>query len=187
MVMMKPEPTCVDYTEALICGRPLQGLKAFERNGKIVSASLRQSIFEDGDDEARTRPQQSNKVLHTQTCPGPDRGDATGSSGTRGRAVQHFAERRRGERRTREERTQQKDASSEWLGLDEERISKRAPELIDNNKAAIRGDPALGSCTVNFWVVDEYGNAELRQGIHDRSHPQRMRLHTTKLRDGVLT
>jgi gamma-glutamyltranspeptidase/glutathione hydrolase len=50
------------------------------------------------------------------------------------------------------------DTSTEWL-LDRERISKRALELFDSQKAVIQGKPSPSSCTVSFQVVDELGNA----------------------------
>ena len=49
-------------------------------------------------------------------------------------------------------------SSTEWL-LDKERISKRAMELFDSQKAVIQGKPSPSSCTVSFQVVDELGNA----------------------------
>eukprot|EP00986_Skeletonema_menzelii_P013428 scaffold7791_cov146-Skeletonema_menzelii.AAC.2 len=49
-------------------------------------------------------------------------------------------------------------SSSEWL-LNKERISKRALELFDSEKAVAQGTPTPSSCTVSFQVVDELGNA----------------------------
>lgn len=48
--------------------------------------------------------------------------------------------------------------SSEWL-LNKERISKRALDLFDSQKAVAQGKPTPSSCTVSFQVVDNLGNA----------------------------
>ncbi|KAL7434882.1 hypothetical protein ACHAXM_004314 [Skeletonema potamos] len=50
------------------------------------------------------------------------------------------------------------ESSIDWL-LNKERISKRALELFDSEKAVIEGKPTPSSCTVSFQVVDELGNA----------------------------
>lgn len=49
-------------------------------------------------------------------------------------------------------------SSSEWL-LNKERISKRALDLFDSEKAVVQGKPTPSSCTVSFQVVDNLGNA----------------------------
>ena len=51
-----------------------------------------------------------------------------------------------------------RESSTEWL-LDKERISKRALEMFDSEKAVISGKPTPSSCTVSFQVVDGSGNA----------------------------
>ena len=49
-------------------------------------------------------------------------------------------------------------STTEWL-LNKERISKRALELFDSEKAVVQGKPTPSSCTVSFQVIDELGNA----------------------------
>ncbi|KAL9178653.1 hypothetical protein ACHAXT_001991 [Thalassiosira profunda] len=145
-----PEPICVDYRGINLWEVPpngqgiagliaLEGLNALEENGLVTT-----SLYED---EA-AHPQQSSEMLHAQiemmrlgfgdarafVCD-PDFAKSSGD----GTAMQC-------------------KSSAEWL-LDKERISKRAFELFDAEKAVVQGTPAPTSCTVSFQVIDEEGNA----------------------------
>lgn len=118
----------------------LEGLNALEKN-KIVTTSLL-------DDES-CHPQLSAEMLHAQIeMMRLGFGDARSFV-----CDPDFV--KRGDKDENEVATKK---TTEWL-LNKERISRRALDLFNPEKAVVQGKPTPSSCTVSFQVVDESGNA----------------------------
>lgn len=116
----------------------LEGLNALEQN-KIVTTSLL-------DDES-CHPQLSADMLHSQIeMMRLGFGDARAFV-----CDPDFVKRD-------DEDDDDAKSSTGWL-LNKERISRRALDLFDPEKAVVEGKPTPSSCTVSFQVVDELGNA----------------------------
>ena len=145
-----PEPICVNYHGINVWEVPpngqgiagliaLEGLAALEKHGKVATTSLYA--------DETTHPQPSCEMLHAQIeMMRLGFGDARA----------HVCDPEFVKEPTDE--GEQSKSSSEWL-LDKERISKRALELFDTEKAVVQGVPDPSSCTVSFQVVDGEGNA----------------------------
>ena len=109
----------------------LEGLNALEEHGVVTTSKL---INES------CHPQQSSEMFHAQIeMMRLGFGDAR----------RHVCD---------PDYVKEEESSTEWL-LDSGRISKRAMDLFDQEKAVIHGMPDATSCTVSFQVVDEEGNA----------------------------
>ncbi len=146
-----PSPICVNYRGINVWEVPpngqgiagliaLKGLQALEDENIITSSSLG---MDDGD-EISYHPQPSAEMLHAQIeMMRLGFGDA--------RAFVCDPD-------VANEGRKMEECSTEWL-LDPGRISKRAVDLFDANKAVIHAKPSPCSCTVSFQVVDEAGNA----------------------------
>lgn len=115
----------------------LEGLNALEENGNVTSSLL---------DGESCHPQLSADMLHAQIeMMRLGFGDARSYV-----CDPDFVKADEDEDGTK--------STSEWL-LNKERISKRALDLFDSEKAVVQGKPTPSSCTVSFQVVDELGNA----------------------------
>lgn len=146
-----PSPICVNYRGINVWEVPpngqgiagliaLKGLQALEDEKIITSSSLG---MENGD-ENRYHPQPSAEMLHAQIeMMRLGFGDARAFV-----CDPEFAN----------DSGKMEECSTEWL-LDPGRISRRAVNLFNVNKAVIHAKPTPCSCTVSFQVVDETGNA----------------------------
>lgn len=113
----------------------LEGLNALEQNQVVTSSLL--------DDES-CHPQLSAEMLHAQIeMMRLGFGDARNFV-----CDPRFAK-----------RNENDDSTSVECLLNKERISKRALNFFDSEKAVVQGKPAPSSCTVSFQVVDDIGNA----------------------------
>ena len=144
-----PEPICVEYHGIKVWEVPpngqgiagliaLEGLSALEDSGRVPTSLFRQVMYDE--DETPYHPQSSSDMLHAQIeMMRLGFGDAR----------RHVCD---------SDYVKEEESSTEWL-LDSGRISKRAMDLFDQEKAVIHGMPDATSCTVSFQVVDEEGNA----------------------------
>ena len=144
-----PNPICVNYRGINVWEVPpngqgiagliaLEGLSALEESGRVPSTMFKEVFMPDG--ETPHHPQVSAEMLHAQIeMIRLGFGDARA----------HVCD---------SDFVEKKQSSTEWL-LDAGRISKRAMDLFDSEKAIIHGIPDTNSCTVSFQVVDVEGNA----------------------------
>jgi len=154
-----PDPICVNYHGINVWEVPpngqgiagliaLEGLSSLEENG-IINSSLFEdasTLFDHGE-SAPAHPQPSSEMLHAQI-----EMMRLGFGDARAHVCDpDFVNQKDGS-------GEQNKSSSEWL-LNKERISKRALELFDRERALMHGKPEKNSCTVSFQVVDEEGNA----------------------------
>jgi len=144
-----PEPICVNYSHVNVWEVPpngqgiagliaLEGLSALEESGRIPTSVFQEVIVDD--EVPPHHPQPSAEMLHAQI-----EMMRLGFADARAHVCDP-------------DYVKQKESTTEWL-LDGGRISKRAMELFDTEKAVIHGTPDATSCTVSFQVVDEEGNA----------------------------